>query len=118
LNNNPVSPWRNQLAVSADVGSGHEPALRHCAQRAERGDQLGEAHRDARIHHHVDQIVVTLHLVAGDVARESDLRFDSQCVSQPFELWLVGPAACKQTRACGTAAVIAGSARSSRSKPS
>ena len=68
----------DQLAVAADVGGDEHASLRHRLERLQRRDQLGQAHRLARIDEHVDQLVVALHLGVRHAAGEDDAVRDAQ----------------------------------------
>ena len=58
--------------MTADIGCNNQPPLRHCFQRLERRDEIGEPHPQPWINEHINQIVVSLYLVMGNASYEDN----------------------------------------------
>ena len=105
LNRTPVSPSADQLPVPADVGRDEQSPLRHRLERLERRDEVGEAHRQPRVHQHVDEVVVPLHFVVRNAAGEHDLVRDAERRGALLsESASCGPPPTRSTRTRGFAA--------------
>ncbi len=63
----------DQFAMTTDIGGSHQPPLRHCLQRFERGHKIGEPHRLARISEDIDLCIIILDLIMGDAPDEDDM---------------------------------------------
>src|SRR3569832_1289723 len=75
----------DQLAVTAHVGRDYQTTLRHCLQRLQRCEKLGETHREPRIYQHIDEIVIALYLRVRHTAREYHLVRDAECLRLLFQ---------------------------------
>src|SRR6185312_6244881 len=56
----------HKLPMPADVGRHEHATLRHCLERLERRNKLGQTHAPTRIREHIDTTIVALHLLMRD----------------------------------------------------
>ena len=108
----------DEFTVAADIGGDEELALRHGFQRLERGDELGQAHRVARVGEDVDQVVIAVDFAMRDAAGEDDVRSGRRVVRLAVEVGFLGPPPTSSTSRFRVLGRMSGKASSSRSSPS
>ena len=79
----------DQLPMSADVRGDDEASLGHRFQRLQRGHELGNPVRRARVHDDIEQIVVAIHCIVWNPAGEDHPFGDAKRPRQPLQRLLL-----------------------------